>query len=322
MQSESTSVGAAPTRPRPNLVRAGVVGLIAGFLSGLFGVGGGILIVPALVLVMKMDQRLAHGTSLAAVLPIAISSTIGYTVEDKIDWPVAALIAIGAVAGAVVGTSVLHKLPQRALGYAFAGILAATAIRLLVDHSDAAGRSELHLLSIVGLVLLGLATGILAGLLGVGGGIIMVPAMVVLLHIPPAVAKGTSLAVIVPTSIMGTWRNRNNGNADIPTAVVVGLAGVVSAFLATKVSVGMSETTSNVLFAALLLTVAVRMLWQLLHPAPEATPTPDAVGAAAESGLDVVGNDPAARVNGHDVTAAGGADRDGDDAAAARRDPR
>jgi hypothetical protein len=299
-------------------VRAGAVGLIAGFLSGLFGVGGGILIVPALVLVMKMDQRLAHGTSLAAVLPIAISSTIGYTVEDKLDWPVAGLIAIGAVAGAVIGTQVLHVLPQRALGYCFAFVLAATAIRLLVDHSDAAGRGDLHPASIVGLVLLGIATGILAGLLGVGGGIIMVPAMVVLLHIPAAVAKGTSLAVIVPTSIMGTWRNRHNGNADIPIAVVVGLAGVVSALLASKVSVAMSETASNVLFALLLLVVAARMLWQLLHPAPAAI-TSDAAGAAAGSGLDVAAGEPAAQLTGHDLTAAGGAGRDAG-ADAARRD--
>jgi len=255
------------TRPRPQLLRAGVVGLIAGFLSGLFGVGGGILIVPALVLVMRMDQRLAHGTSLAAVLPIALSSTLGYTVEDKVDWPVAGLLAVGAVAGAVLGTHVLDKLPQRTLGFCFAGLMAATALRLLVDNSDAGGRADLHLASIVGLLVLGLASGVLAGLLGVGGGIIMVPAMVVLLRIPPAVAKGTSLAVIIPTSIMGTARNRRNGNADVRVAVVVGLAGVVSAFGASKISVGMSDTTSNALFAALLLVVAARMLWQILHPA-------------------------------------------------------
>jgi hypothetical protein len=264
VSTESTSTLAAPTRPR--LGRAFAVGLVAGFLSGLFGVGGGILIVPALVLVMKMDQRLAHGTSLAAVLPIALSSTLGYTLEGKVDWPVAALLAAGAVGGAVVGTHILRVLPQRALGLCFAGLLAATAIRLLVDHSDAGGRAELGAGWIAGLVLLGLATGILAGLLGVGGGIFMVPAMVVLLHIPPAVAKGTSLAVIIPTSIMGTRRNRHNGNADLPMAVAVGLAGVISAFGASKISVGMSETTSNVLFAALLLVVAVRMVWQLRQP--------------------------------------------------------
>jgi uncharacterized protein len=249
----------------PRLARAAAVGLVAGFLSGLFGVGGGILIVPALVLVLAMDQRLAHGTSLAAVLPIAVSSTLGYALEDKVDWPVAALLAVAAVGGAVVGTHALQRLPQRALALAFAGLLIATAVRLLVDHSDAGGRGGLDAPTIIGLLVLGLASGILAGLLGVGGGVIMVPAMVVLWGIPPAVAKGTSLAVIIPTSIMGTWRNRRHGNADVPVAVTVGLAGVLSAFVASKISIGMSETTSNVLFALLLVAVAARMLWPLLR---------------------------------------------------------
>jgi uncharacterized membrane protein YfcA len=283
---EITSPPAAPTRSEPAVARAVAVGLVAGFLSGLFGVGGGILIVPALVLVMRMDQRLAHGTSLAAVVPIALSSTFGYMLEGKIDWPVAGLLAAGAVGGAVLGTHVLDLLPQRALGYCFAGLLGATAVRLLVDHSDAGGRADLHVASIVGLLALGLASGILAGLLGVGGGIVMVPAMVVLLRIPPAVAKGTSLAVIIPTAIMGTGRNRKNGNTDLRTAVVVGLAGVLSAFGGSKVSIGMSETASNVLFAVLLLVVAGRMLWQMLHPAHAATPASPASPAAPAAGAE------------------------------------
>jgi hypothetical protein len=237
--------------------------MVAGFLSGLFGVGGGILIVPALVLAMRMDQRLAHGTSLAAVLPIAVSSTLGYALEGEVDWPVAGLLALGAVGGAVLGTHVLHRLPQRALGLAFAGLLVATAIRLLLDHSEAAGRGALGVGTAVGLVVVGVATGVLAGLLGVGGGIVMVPAMVVLLHIPPALAKGTSLAVIVPTSVMGTWRNRRNHNVDLRVAAVVGPAGVVSAFVASKISIGMSQTLSNVLFGALLLVAGARTVWQL-----------------------------------------------------------
>jgi uncharacterized protein len=252
------------TATRARLARAAVLGLVAGFLSGLFGVGGGILIVPALVLAMRMDQRLAHGTSLAAVLPIALSSTLGYGLEGKIDWPVAVLLSAGAVGGAVVGTHVLHVLPRRALALSFGILLVLTAVRLLVDHADAGGRGDLGVGTGIALVLLGVATGGLAGLLGVGGGIFMVPAMVVLFRIPPAVARGTSLAVIIPTSVMGTWRNRRKGNADLPVAVVVGLAGVVSAFAASQISVGMSETTSNVLFALLLLVVAARMLAQQL----------------------------------------------------------
>jgi hypothetical protein len=247
------------------MTKAALVGLAAGFLSGLFGVGGGILLVPALVIVLKLGQKLAHGTSLAAVLPIALSSLFGYTVEDKVDWPVAGLLAAGAIGGAVVGTHFLHRLPQRAVGWAFAVVLFATAVRLVVDNSDAGGRADLSILTAVALVVAGFLTGILAGLLGVGGGIVMVPAMVVGFGIPAAVAKGTSLAVIIPTSIMGTLRNRSNSNVDLRLAAVVGIAGVVSAYLASKISVGLSETTSNRLFAALLTAVALRMVWQFVR---------------------------------------------------------
>jgi uncharacterized membrane protein YfcA len=268
--SEETRVS-VETRPRPTalartrLARAVVVGVVAGFLSGLFGVGGGILIVPALVMVMALDQRLAHGTSLAAVLPIALSSTLGYAIGGKVDWPVAALIAVGAVAGAIIGTYALRVLPQTALTVSFAVLLALTAVRMLADHADAGGRGDVTVGGAIGLLLLGVASGGLAGLLGVGGGIIMVPAMVVLFRIPPAVAKGTSLAVIVPTSVMGTLRNRRNDNSDLPIAAIVGVAGVVSAFAASQISIGMSETVSNVLFALLLLAVAARMVWQLIR---------------------------------------------------------
>jgi uncharacterized membrane protein YfcA len=273
----------ATARAQGWLVRAAVLGVVAGFLGGLFGVGGGILIVPALVLFMHMDQRLAHGTSLAAVLPIAVASLIGYTLEDKVDWPVGVLLAIGAVGGAVIGTHILHVLPQRVLGYVFAGFLLLTAVRLIADHSSAVGRSDLTVGRGALLVLIGLITGILAGLLGVGGGIVMVPAMIVLFGIPAVVAKGTSLAVIVPTAVMGTWRNRTKHNTDLRIAAVVGMAGIVSAFAASQVSVGLSETTSNVLFAVLLAAVAVRMLLQLrsTRRPPPATDPADAAEATA-----------------------------------------
>jgi uncharacterized protein len=245
---------------RQRFLRALVVGVAAGFLSGLFGVGGGILIVPALVLLMHMDQRLAHGTSLAAVLPIAVSGVIGFALEDSVDWPVALAVTAGAMVGAVIGTHWLQVLPTSVLAYSFAGVLLASAIRLVVDNSDATGRDELSVLGVVALVAVGLLSGTLAGLLGVGGGVVMVPAQIILFGIPAAVAKGTSLAVIIPTAVVATVRNVKKRNADLPTGVVVGLGGVVSAYGASKISVGLDEELSNALFAALLTFVAVRML--------------------------------------------------------------
>ncbi|MGH9243265.1 MAG: sulfite exporter TauE/SafE family protein [Acidimicrobiales bacterium] len=235
------------------------VGVAAGFLSGLFGVGGGILIVPGLILFLRLTQRLAHGTSLAAVLPIALSGVVGYALDDTVDWPVAAFLSAGSVGGALIGTRLLRILPGRALGSAFAVLLLATALRLVFDQSDAAGRGDIDATMALGIVLLGVLSGTLAGLLGVGGGIVMVPAQVVLLSIPAAVAKGTSLAVMIPTAISATERNLRNHNADLRVAAVVGVSGVVSAFVASKISIGLDERLSNRLFAALLIVIAVRM---------------------------------------------------------------
>ncbi|CAB4606967.1 unannotated protein [freshwater metagenome] len=239
------------------------VGIAAGFLSGMFGVGGGILIVPGLVLVAKMDQRVAHGTSLAAVLPISASSLVSYWAHDHVDWRVGACLAVGALAGAVLGTKLLHVLPHRTLAIAFSGILVVTAIKLFLPFTSLPVREVLTVGSIAALVAIGVATGILAGLLGVGGGIVMVPAMMMLLQMPSALAKGTSVAVIIPTSIMGTYRNRKSLNVDFRAAATLGLGGIFSAIAGGWISARMSDTVSNVLFATLLLVVAVRLILQI-----------------------------------------------------------
>jgi uncharacterized membrane protein YfcA len=239
---------------------AAVVGILAGALSGLFGVGGGILIVPGLVLILGMGQRLAHGTSLAAILPIAISGVAAYALEAAVDWPAAGLIVAGASGGAVLGTHALRRLSPGFLRILFGLFLLLTAVQMLIQTPQAAGRGDLEVGTAVALVLVGVLSGTLAGLLGVGGGIVIVPALVILFSVPDAVAKGTSLAVIIPTALVGTLRNLRHGDADLSVAVLVGLLGVASAFAASRVSVGLDPRVSSVLFAGLLVLVAARLL--------------------------------------------------------------
>jgi uncharacterized protein len=256
--------GSGARRPTPlsrtQLAVAALVGILAGALSGLFGVGGGILIVPGLVLLMGMEQRPAHGTSLAAIVPIAVSGVAAYALERAVDWPAAAFLTAGAAAGAVLGTSALRRVPERLLRFLFGLFLLFAAAQMLIQVTRHAGRAELDIGISVILVLVGVASGTLAGLLGVGGGIVMVPALVILLSVPDAVAKGTSLAVIIPTALVGTVGNIRHGNADLPVAAVVGVFGVASAFAASKVAVGLDPRLSSVLFAGLLVLVAARLL--------------------------------------------------------------
>ncbi len=240
------------------IVRAVLVGLAAGLVSGLFGVGGGILIVPGLVFLVGMDQRLAHGTSLAAIAPIAAAALVGYWLDALVFWEATPLLIAGSVVGAFIGTLLLDRVPIRTLQVGFAVLALVTAVRLFFSVEGAP--TDLDVPLGLALIAVGLAAGAVAGLMGVGGGVLMVPAMIILFGIPDAVAKGTSLAVILPTAIVGTVRNVARENADLRVASAVGMGGIVSAFVASRIAIDLDPRLSQALFGALLVVVAWRML--------------------------------------------------------------
>lgn len=247
----------------PAAWRVLVVGVLAGVASGLFGVGGGVVIVPGLVLVAAYGQRVAHGTSLTAIVPIAVVGAVGYATAGEVDLVVAGLVAAGALVGAPLGVAALARLPQRRLQQAFGVLVALAAIRLVMDAGDpaaGAGRGAVDAAGAVGYVLTGLASGGLAGLMGVGGGVIIVPLLTLGFGFPLVLAKGTSLAVIVPTALVGTARNLHHGTTDLRAGLLVGLGGVVTAWLASQVSLGLDPVVSAWTFAALLVVVGIRLV--------------------------------------------------------------
>jgi len=113
-------------------VRLVLIGLTAGFFSALFGVGGGIVIVPLLIMLLALGPRVATGTSLAAIGVIALAGTVAYAIRGEVDFGYAALVGLPAAAGAVLGTSLQQRISQRTLAFAFAALLVAVGVALLV----------------------------------------------------------------------------------------------------------------------------------------------------------------------------------------------
>jgi uncharacterized protein len=109
-----------------------LIGLVAGLFSALFGVGGGIVIVPLLILVLGFDGKVATGTSLAAIGITALAGTIFYAFEGHVDAAHALLVGLPAAAGAILGAVVQQRISARGLSLAFAGLLATLALWLLV----------------------------------------------------------------------------------------------------------------------------------------------------------------------------------------------
>ncbi len=242
------------------------IGLAAGLLSGLFGVGGGTVIVPLLVLLLRFDQRVAASTSLAAIVPTAAVGVVSYALHGSVAWVAALILAVGAVAGAQLGTWLLHRLPVAALRWAFVGFLVVVIVMLFVVIPSRSAVLQLTGWSAAALLATGAITGVLSGLLGVGGGITVVPALMLGFGTSDLVAKGTSLLMMIPTAISGTVGNVRRRNVDLVAAAVIGAAACTTAALGGWIAARIDPFAGNVLFAVFLAFIAA----QLAHRAVRA----------------------------------------------------
>ena len=244
------------------------VGVLAGFIAGLFGVGGGILIAPGLVLLAGLPQKVAHGTSLAATAILAGAGIVPYALDSEVDYVAASLIFAGSVFGVLAGVELLDRARTRTLRGAFVVLLGVTAGRMLAGTTEVAGDLSLTVPAALALAGCGVVVGLVAGLMGVGGGVVIVPALVLFFEMGNVAAKGTSLMVILPTAVVGTLRNVRHGHIDLRGALVTGVGGVASAFGGALLAGVISPQLSSGLFAGLLLLIAAHMLRGLIRGGP------------------------------------------------------
>jgi uncharacterized membrane protein YfcA len=112
--------------------KAVVIGVVAGYLSGLLGIGGGVIIVPAFVLWLRMDQFVATATSVATIAVTAGAALITFGIGDSVDWPVAAIVFIGSATGAWLGAHFLDRIPEWILAGSFSAVMTIAAVRMFL----------------------------------------------------------------------------------------------------------------------------------------------------------------------------------------------
>lgn len=240
------------------------IGVAAGLLAGLFGVGGGVVMVPLLVALFAMDQRRASATSLLAIVPIASAAVLGYASTGSVDVGAGALMLLGGIVGGQVGAWLLPRTPIARLQLWFGVLSVVTAVRLILEEGPQDPMESSGALTGVGqallLVAVGVAAGVLAGLLGVGGGIIMVPALVILAGTDADSARGTSLLVIIATAMTASVANARHGLVSGRVALVAGLAGAPAGLVGAALGQWLPGQVALALFAGLLVWVGARMI--------------------------------------------------------------
>ncbi len=263
-------MGGSPGRDRASptgrLLRLWGIGLAAGVFSGLFGVGGGLIVVPGLVAVLGLDHRRAVGTSLLAIAPAVLASLASYSVTGSVDLVVGGLLALGAVFGAQAGSWLLHRVSRRVAQGVFLAFVVAMAVQLLVVVPDRAAVIALDPVRAAGLVGLGLVAGTLSAVLGIGGGGVVVPVLMFAFGLGDLAAKGASLVMMVPTLASGLWASLRRHSVDVRTGMVVGTAALLTGPLGSLLAHSIPAQGAAWLFAAFLVFVGGSMARQVLRP--------------------------------------------------------
>jgi uncharacterized protein len=222
------------------------LGLVVGVAVGLFGVGGGIVLVPAMVYLLGYEQHLAQGTSLFILLPpIGLGALREYWKNRQVDLRAGILCAVGFLLGGYLGGLVAVPLPSRDLRGIFGFFLILSAfllwrkVRSASAASSAATPNPHGIARDLGITLMASVCGVAAGLVGIGGGVLLVPLLGLLFGFSQHRAQGTSLvALIPPTGILAFLAYAKAGYVSWETGLLlvpgVFLGGILGGRLARR----------------------------------------------------------------------------------------
>lgn len=233
------------------------LGLLVGAILGLVGAGGSIIAVPALVYGTGLSPREAIPASLIIV---GLSSIVAVLprLRRGVDWTSAATVGAAGIPAAWLGAAVGRLLDADALLLAFAVLMVAAGVRMLVGgrRPVAPRRPALLGIRIVRGIAVGLGVGLLTGMLGIGGGFIIIPALTLLLGLGMATAVGTSLVIIVVNALAGLSATAGSLGDNWPVVAVFAAAAIIASFVAARFAGRLPDNLVKTVFAILILLVA------------------------------------------------------------------
>jgi hypothetical protein len=236
-----------------------VTGFSGGLLGGCVGIGGGVVMVPLMTHFLKLTQHQAHGASLMAIIFTASIGAATYSINGDVNWEASLLIAASAIFTARFGALFAHSLPEKKLKKIFGLFLALASFLLLIKgHLPVPGLILTFWAKIFVFLAIGVLTGFISGMMGVGGGAVMVPLMVILANMGQHIAQGTSLLAMIPVSISGSFVHYKLGN--IRNDVVWGLAigSLIGGFLGASFAKALPELYLRCIFAGVGFWMSIR----------------------------------------------------------------
>ncbi len=245
-----------------------LTGLAAGILGGLLGIGGCVIMLPALIFLFRYGEALAIGTTITAVCVTAASGAAAHIKIRNVDYSTTKIVGISGAIGAAVGSIIFWYIYKQTwildliLGLAFLYV----SIRMIWE-----GLIERKLPERIGNVvpgsalaksLIGFFIGIISGIVGLGGGYALVPSFIYLLKSPVKIAVGTSLASFLPIAITSAGFKLWQGVVDIIAAICLGVGTAVGAQVGARLVPKAPSWLIKAIFGFVFLAVSVKFIWK------------------------------------------------------------
>lgn len=244
------------------------IGLLGGVVGGLIGGGSGVLFVPALDRFTSMSRARVHGTSTIANIGVCVAGAAAYAVGGgALDLRVGTGMLIGGTLGGLLGPWLLARAPETVLRVLLIVILVLTAAKFSVDafgpplltHALVPARLLADLWFVVPMTLVvGVVIGAWAGAMGLGGGLLAVPALVLLFGVELHVAAGTSLLMFVPNSVVGSVVHLRQGTASSRWGWLLGLTAAPGVVAGAVLGLALDAEVLGLVFGTFALLMAVR----------------------------------------------------------------
>ena len=287
VQDDGPAASQTPLHPLPMtlepqlIIELAVLGLCTGYVAGLLGIGGGMLLGPFITIILSargvpadMAVKMAIATSMGTIIFTSISSVRAHHKRGAVKWDIARGLAPGIVLGSMVGSiGIFSILKGTTLALVFAGFIGFSATQMILDKKPKPGR---NMTGFAGQIGAGAVIGLLSGLVGAGGGFIIVPFM--LAHNVPIInAVATSAALGFPIALANAAGYAISGQGVsglpswsfgyiwLPALVVVASCSVLTAPLGARMAHSLPVAQLKRVFAVVLYVLAAYMLWKGLH---------------------------------------------------------
>lgn len=258
-----------------------LLGLATSAYGAVIGAGGGFLIAPALILFFGVEPKLAAGSSLVVVLVNGLTATMAYGRQGRIDYSTGVILGLATMPGAVIGAYVASLIDPRAVRLIFGAVLTGIALFIVLrrpaaDSStsvepthwpwrwrrqliDARGDTFAFSYNPVAAIAYCLGIGLLSSLLGIGGGILLTPALILAFGVPAHVATATAQVVLVASSGVGAVTHLQLGNVDIGRAGAMAIGGLFGAQIGATFARRLAARWLTWALAGALLVVGLRL---------------------------------------------------------------